>query len=139
MTVEIASILTADFHKNHQGRSYSLGHVLSTFDRYVEIGGRYFVSDNVVIVYEDRRGVCEFHCFSGGSGKDLTNAINTFLSAINVEYERAATYYDNPRINEISHYSVFPVSVQKIDAGEDKTYEMVFILGEPNGCGKSDQ
>lgn len=136
MTTDVASILTADFNKNHQGRSYSLDHVLTTFDKYTEIGGRYFVSENVVIVYENKVEVCEFHCFSGGNGRDLTEAINLFLSSISIEYKRAVTYYDNPRINEISQYSLFPVSIQKIDAGEDKTYEMVFILGEPNGCGK---
>jgi len=106
------------------------------FDKYLGIGGKSFMSNNVIIVYQDRDGVCEFHCFSGGSGKDLTEAINTFLSAMRVEYGRAVTYYDNPRINDISHYSLFPTVVRKIDDGEDRTYEMEFILGEPNGCGK---
>lgn len=138
MTTDVIAILTADFHKNHQDRVYSLDHVLSTFEKYVGIGGKAFFSKNVIIVYKDTDGECEFHCFSGGSGKDLTEAINTFLSAMQVEYARAVTYYDNPRINEISKYSIFPTLVRKIDEGEDRTYEMGFILGEPDGCGKSD-
>lgn len=136
MTTDVISILTSDFHKNHQGRVYSLDGVLSMFEKYTAIGGKYFIADNVIIVYQDNSGVCEFHCFSGGSGKDLTDAINTFLSTMRVEYGRAVTYYDNPRVNDISRYCIFPTTIRKIDDGEDRMYEMVFVLGEPDGCGK---
>jgi hypothetical protein len=124
----VKDILIADFNKNHQGRAYSQEYVLSAYDKYVSLGGLSYKSPNVIIIYQRLGDLCVFHCFSGGSGKDLTEAINSFLKSIAVEYDRAATYYDNPRINEIAHYSVFPATINKIDEGEDRTFEMEFNL-----------
>lgn len=124
----IRGVLSTDYDKNHHGRSYSKEYVFDIFDKYVGIGGKFNTYPNVVITWKDAAGVCEFHCFNGGSGAELTSAINEFLKSIAVEYSRAATYYDNPRINDLKHYSVYPATVTKIDGGEDRTYEMVFDL-----------
>ena len=121
-------IIAADFSKNHQGRSYDCTYVQDIFAKYAELGLLYFRTDSVMIVYEVKDGCVEFHCMNGGTGADLTSAINRFLEDMSQEFDVAATYYDNPRINELVKYSKYPATVRRIDGGEDRTFEMTFNL-----------
>lgn len=128
MTFDLRRIVEADFSKNHQGRSYDCAFAHHAFREYIDLELPAFSTDSVLIIYNDRCGVIEFHCVNGGTGEDLTTAINHFLTECSRDYERAVTYYDNPRINELVKYSKYPATIQKIDDGEDRTYEMSFDL-----------
>lgn len=124
----LIDVVSADFKKNHQGRSYDCAFVHENFEKYVNLGLLYFRTERVIIIYNIVDGQVEFHCMNGGNGADLTSAINEFLSKIALKYQRAVTYYDNPRINELVKYSKYPAEVVRIDRGEDKTFEMSFDL-----------
>lgn len=125
---DLRHIVEKDFRKNHQGRSYDCALALDAFQKYIDLGLLYFTTDSVLIIYNVKNGVVEFHCVNGGTGADLTDAINTFLTQKAEELARAVTYYDNPRINELVKFSKYPAEVKKIDEGEDRTYEMSFDL-----------
>jgi hypothetical protein len=128
--VDLTSIITADFSKNHANREYDERYVHDIVAKYREIGGTMFVSPNVVTFYEPKDPyTVEFHCMNGGSGKDLTEAVNAFLEFISTRYTYACTFYDNPRISELAKYVKFPVSVDYIDDGIDRAYKMSFNLG----------
>lgn len=125
---DLRHIVETDFRKNHQGRSYDCAFALNAFQKYIDMGLMYFTTETVMIVYNVKNGVVEFHCVNGGTGADLTEAINTFLTQKADELSRAVTYYDNPRINELVKFSKYPATIKKIDEGEDRTYEMSFDL-----------
>ena len=122
-------IITADYQNNHQGREYSLQHSLDSFEKYVQHGGKYFVSGNTIFLIEPKaNGVVEFHTINGGDGKDLSRGINHLLKEASQYFIKAITYYDNPRINDLLSHSQFKHTVKKINQGLDKTYELVFDL-----------
>lgn len=125
---DLRHIVETDFNKNHRGRSYDCAFAFGTFQKYIDLGLLYFTTDTVLIVYNVKNGVVEFHCVNGGSGSDLTHAINGLLEQLADSFEWAVTYYDNPRINELAKFSKYPVTVKKVDEGEDRTYEMSFDL-----------
>ena len=125
---DLRHIVETDFRKNHQGRSYDCALALDAFQKYIDLGLLYFTTDSVLIIYNVKNGVVEFHCVNGGTGADLTEAINEFLTQKADELARAVTYYDNPRINELVKFSKYPATVKKIDEGEDRTFEMSFDL-----------
>ena len=125
---DLSRIVYTDFNKNHQGRSYDCAFAHNAFRKYLDIGLPSFHTDDVLILFRDLGGVIEFHCVNGGTGEDLTTAINGFLTECSRDYEKAVTYYDNPRINDLAKYSKYPTEIKKIDEGEDRTYEMSFDL-----------
>jgi hypothetical protein len=126
--LDLRQIVFADFQKNHQGRNYDLDFAHNVFDEYIEKELPRFTTESVMIIYNDNAGVLEFHCINGGTGKDLSTAINQFLTNCSNDYDRAVTYYDNPRINDLIKFSKFPASVEKIDKGDDRTFQMSFDL-----------
>ena len=125
---DLRRIVDADFAKNHNGRSYDCAFAHNVFRKYIDTGLPSVNTESVLIIYNDRAGVIEFHCVNGGSGEDLTTAINDFLTQCSRDYDRAVTYYDNPRINELVRFSKYPATIAQIDGGEDRTYEMSFDL-----------
>lgn len=125
---DLRNIVTTDFKKNHQGRSYDCASALCAFQKYIDMGLLHFTTENILIVYNLNSDEIEFHCVNGGNGVDLTDAINQFLTQQSVSHARAVTYYDNPRINELVKFSKYPAEIRKIDDGEDRTYEMSFDL-----------
>jgi hypothetical protein len=128
-SAQMHQIIADDYQKNHAGRGYSAEEAQKAFDAYVELGGEYMNFDKVLITYEPREdGVLEFHCINSGNAKELISAVNQFLSAAKSVSTLAATYYDNPKINELAVGINFPTNVSKIDQGEDRTYEMTFDL-----------
>jgi len=44
------------------------------------------------------------------------------------KFDKAATYYDNPAINDLANMPIIKGTVKKIDGGLDRTYEMSFDL-----------
>lgn len=136
MTIE--EILHRDYVKNNVDHPVPWSQIVPSFSKYVAMGGNFFRTENVIIIYKDdpmmnlrkpNKSV-EFHCLNGGSGKDLTLAVNQFLKSASADYNRAVTYYDNPKISELSKYSEYPTSISKIDGGRDMTYMMEFDLGK---------
>lgn len=125
----IHRIVDIDFARHHQSREYDLKFAHSMVDRYIESGNKLYCSANVLIRYEPLTdGIAKFHCMNAGTGADVTNAVNDLMGSLVGEYDRAVTYYDNPRINEIVKFSKFPAHVNKVNGGIDKTYEMWFDL-----------
>jgi len=122
----LRDIATKNFQKNYQDRDFDLDYAIDYLEKY---RGMLFHKENVVIRYAPIDDTTiEFHCMNAGNGKDLTEAINELLQSLSAGYDRAVTYYDNPKINELVQYSHFPTCVEKIDAGVDRTYEMRFDL-----------
>ena len=126
MSSNLWDIATVNFQKNYQGRSFDVEYAYDFLEKYQ---GPLFSTDYVLIRYEQvDDSTVEFHCMNAGGGKDLTEAINELLQSLATRYTRAVTYYDNPKINDLVPYSYFPTSVEKIDDGIDRTYEMRFDL-----------
>jgi hypothetical protein len=122
-------IIEADYLKHYTGRGLTPEQLWGQFVRYAWNGGKWFETDKVVIMHKDLApGVAEFHCMNAGDGRDITVAVNTLLQQLSVDHFRAVTYYDNPRISEISKYSNFPAEVQRVDKGIDATFQMTFDL-----------
>ena len=126
---ELIEIFKADFENNHQNREYSYEEGLQMFIKYIADGHPYINLDKVIIATSTKDDVCTFHCINGGSGKDLTEAVNKFLGMVKAEkILRAVTYYDNVRINKIVHFVEFPFQITKINDGIDRTYQLTFYL-----------
>ena len=125
---DLKRIIEIDFKRHHLGRDYSLEYAIESYMKYVSMGLGVVVANNVAINYSAEGSTVEFHCMNAGTGEDLTKSINDFLKSISGKYDRAVTYYDNPRINDLVKYSYFPAQFSKIDKGEDKTYELSFDL-----------
>lgn len=129
MLVNMHKIIDIDYGRNHAQREYSLEYVHAIMNEYVKTGGDTFETDKVFIIHEDIGDEnCEFHCINGGSGKDLTKAVESLLKQLASIYVRAVTYYDNPRINDLAKYVSFPTTVLQLNGGLDRTYEMSFDL-----------
>jgi len=126
---DLLEIVRADFAKNHIGREYDLHVAEQGFTDYARLGLPFVVSGLVIIFVTPKTdGVVEFHCMNKGDGKDLSAAVIGFLKDAAAAYETAVTYYDNPRVSNLMKFSQVPVTVTKIDAGLDKTYEARFTL-----------
>ena len=126
---KILSIFEVDFRKNHAGRSYTDDYARKAIIAYLAGGGRYLLVEHCFYLFKDcGMGVCEFHSFNAGTGKDLTQGIETLMSTLRSEFTSAVTYYDNPRINELAKFVAVPATVDKINQGVDKTYRMTFDL-----------
>jgi hypothetical protein len=129
MNDRIYKIIEVDYQKNHGGRKYSAEDAKKTFDDYVKGGGKHMEFGNVLIMYEPREdGVLEFHCINAGGANELIDAVNKILKMAKGRFLTAATYYDNPKLNEFAGKMFFPSYAKKIDQGEDRTYEMTFDL-----------
>ena len=126
--LNLRQIIEVDFNRHHLGREYTLEQTIEAYEKYVELGLGVVVANNVALNYSAKDSTVEFHCMNAGSGADLTKSINDFLKSVSDKYDRAVTYYDNPRINDLVKYSYFPAKVTQIDAGLDKTYELSFDL-----------
>lgn len=128
MSADLRHIVVADLNRHYTGRDYSEEYAVNLVDQLQKMG-QVFEAPNVLIRFRklDDETV-EFHCMNAGSGADLTNAINSLLKSLPKQFTRAVTYYDNPRINELSKYSYFSTVVAKINGGTDRTYEMSFDL-----------
>jgi hypothetical protein len=128
MSSDLRHIVVADLHRNYQGREFTEKYAIDMVNDLM-ILGQIFEAPNVLIRFEkESDNTVVFHCMNAGSGKDLTDAINSLLKALPDQYTKGVTYYDNPRINELIKYSYFPATVDKIDAGIDRTYRMNFDL-----------
>lgn len=122
-------IIDVDYERNQAGGEHSKEYIHAIMDQYVLHKGKYFETDSVFIIYKNLdENTVEIHCVNGGSGADLTEAINTLLKQLATNYKKVVTYYDNPRVNDLVKYSYFPAKVEKIDDGLDRTYEMSFEL-----------
>jgi hypothetical protein len=125
----IFEILSADHAKHYASRGISLESVLKDFEFYAASGRPFFAKGSVIIIFKEAgEGVIEFHCFNGGTGKDLTDTVQEFLQGMSAMFDVAVTFYDNPRISEMMKYVTFETNVEKIDDGEDRTYMAQFFL-----------
>ena len=125
--MDIDQIIIKDYQQNNPNPSESLDDVLRAFVAYANAGGLYFVTDRVLIVYAfTAQRVCVFHCCNGGNGTDLTNAVNAFLDSVQGQCDHAATFYDNPAINDLVKYTKYPGIVQLANGGRDHTYALTF-------------
>ena len=127
--LNLEQIIRSDFERHHQGREYTIDQAVKAYQKYVALGLPVIVANNVALNYKDLGDrVVEFHCMNAGTGIDLTKSINDFLKSVSDVYDRAVTYYDNPRINDLVRYSYFPAKVTRVDGGLDRTYELSFDL-----------
>jgi hypothetical protein len=124
-------ILTLDYERNHQGREYSLAQIIERVDWYLLTGGRLFCAKNVMFMVKrapDDVDTLEFHSTNGGSAQDLTAGINAMLGHFSPHFDRAVTYYDNPRVSDLAKHCTYKTEVARIDQGQDKTFSMTFNL-----------
>ena len=127
--MEPHDIIARDFAKNHQGREYDEAHAHRVFDQYAAGGGKFLHLGNVLIFVTPLSLNCvEFHCMNGGTGAELTEAVNTALGQLSSHFDFAFTYYDNPRINAMMKFRKYPVEVSCINDGIDRTFEARFSL-----------
>lgn len=129
MSGDLRHIVVTDFNRHYHDTDYIQEYALKLVGDLID-ANQIFESENVLIRFSRQDDkTLEFHCMNAGSGKDLTNAINSLLKSVADQFERAVTYYDNPRISELAKYSYFPTTVRKIDEGVYRTYGMYFDLG----------
>lgn len=126
---EMQRILAADHAANHAGRSYDCAFSSRAVRLWRESGGMIYCAARVMfIIQEQSRDVAEFHSVNGGSAKDLSAGVNALLAALAPHYQYAATYYDNPRVNDLLKHADYPFQLTRLDAGEDRTFEAKFRL-----------
>jgi hypothetical protein len=126
---KMMDILERDYAKNHQGREYDLNTVKQAFLKYLQGGHKYLVEgDTIFVAKEQSPGVAEFHAFHGGDAAELIRNTNQMLYDLPPQFQFAVTYYDDPRLNQYASYSKYPATVQQINGGVDRTYEMRFDL-----------
>lgn len=129
LTTEQIDILSRDHAKNHAHRAYSVENQVEQLETAMK--GPVFLKqvDNCMFIHQvDDEYSIEFHSINGGGGKDLTSALNKFLDEMSEVYSFANTYFDNPKILELSKYCKFPSSFSRISRGIDKEYQMTFDL-----------
>lgn len=127
--LEKYNIIKNDYEKNHNDREYSFDRVLQIFENIERVGWLAFKHGPVLITYKPyNMDTIEFHCHNGGTGKDLTAAVNAFNQDMSDTYFFSVTFYDNPAINNLLKYTLYPSEYKKIDQGIDKTYEATFRL-----------
>lgn len=127
--VEMQRILEIDHKANHAGRSYDVSYSCRVLRLWRESGGMIFCAPNVMfIIQEQSHDTVEFHSVNGGTAKNLTAGVNALLSLLAVYYPYAATYYDNPRVNDLLKHADYPSQLTRLDAGEDRTFEAKFRL-----------
>jgi hypothetical protein len=126
---EFNRILEVDFAANHQGREYDFDFTQKAMRLWRESGGMIFCAPKVMFVVQEKSpDSAEFHSVNGGSGRDLSVAVNMLLAALTPFYTFAFTYYDNPKVNELLRWANCPTSFQRIDGGVDLTFEATFYL-----------
>jgi hypothetical protein len=127
--LEKYDIIKRDYEKNHNGREYDFNRMLHIFENIEHVGWLMFKHGPVLITYKPYTvDTVEFHCHNGGTGKDLTAAVNAFNKDMSDTYFFSVTFYDNPAINELLNYSNFACEFKKINKGIDETYEATFRL-----------
>ena len=125
-------IIRQDFRKNH-ARLHGVvapEQVVHMQRAYEAMGGKSFHADRTLINYSLLHdGSVEFHCSNAGSGEELAAAVNAFLLKMGREGVTVCkTQYDNPAVTQLMRHSRYPVSVQQINGGPDKTFEATFTL-----------
>lgn len=126
---EISRIISADYKLNHVGREYNCTKVKKLIKAWIKAGGFTFCATNVMFTGQRFRIDCfEFHSINGGSATDLSAGVNTLLNFLSGQYEKAVTYFDNPRVISLLKHADYPVVLEKIDEGQDRTYSATFIL-----------
>ena len=127
--MDYKEIIQRDVLRNYPDRKIDASSAIENFEKYREMGGAYFSTEKTIIVLKCiGDSTVEFHAMNGGNGLDLTQAVNSMLEKLSVNYEKVVTYYDNPRISELSKYGLYAITVKKIDEGMDRTYEMTIDL-----------
>ena len=125
----VSDVLRADHARNYAGRAVSVDEYIRDFVKYVEDGKPLFTKGEVFIMFSDiGGGAVEFHCINGGSGRDLTGAVQEFLDGMSAMFSRAITFYDNQRITDLMKYITYKTNVERIDGGEDRTFMAIFTL-----------
>jgi hypothetical protein len=126
---KIMGIIERDYAKNHQGREYDLDTVKQAFFKYIHGNHKYIVEgDTLFVAKEQSPGVVEFHAFNGGDASELIRNTNKMLHELPKQFHTAVTYYDDPRLNQYANYSKYPATVQQVNGGVDRTYEMRFDI-----------
>ena len=126
---EISRIIDADYALNHSCREYSCEYVHNVIARWLKEGRFTFCAPNVMFTGEATRiGSFEFHSINGGSAQDLSAGVNILLKELAKLCDEAVTYFDNPRVISLLKHAAYPVVVEKIDDGQDRTYSATFIL-----------
>lgn len=129
-----SEIIQRDINKNYPDRDISASSAILDFEKYKLNGGAYFSTATTIIILKYvGDSTIEFHTMNGGTGKDLTEAVNLMARKLSAKYDKVVTYYDNSRISELVKYSEFPASVKQIDDGLDRTYELTIELRSKNG------
>jgi len=137
--MKASDIIRADWEKHYSDRGIPVEELLEGFQKYCQEGKAYFTTDKVLTLLKYvGHDTVEFHCMNGGDGRDLTQAVNLLCNKLSDRYERAVTYFDNPRISEFVKYSDFRAKVEEINHGPDMKYELTIFIGENHGRNKPD-
>lgn len=115
--------------KNYPGKNYDPLVVAKNFLVNLASGSKHFQYGSVIVSYEDKgNGLVEFHCINAGGADDLVGAARSSLLELAKSYEKAVTFYDNPKINSIAINTGVPVFISRIDDGEYRTFMAEFNL-----------
>jgi len=132
--MRLKEIIFADWKKHYADREISAEFLWESFVKYCNRGEVFFTTEKVVTILKYvGNNTIEFHCMNGGNGKDLTEAVNLLTNKLSDKYDKAVTYFDNPRISEFVKYSDFPAEVKEVNLGTDMKYELTIYLGAGNG------
>ena len=128
---KLFDIIDADHAKHHAAREYSADDARNTFLQYVAQGRiYYYVGKTIFLVdaHTDKPDTMEFHSINAGGLKDLVQGVDEMLDQAKKRFNDAVTYYDEESLNGLGKFFKYPMTVEKVDEGEDRTYSATFHL-----------
>ena len=128
--MSLREILRKDLAKNYQGSGLDLADAAFSFQARIDDGETPYRSGNTLFMTKEieDEGV-EWHTINPEHSAQLVkNATGYFLMLREKGYLYAMTYYDNPKINDLITQTIFPVEIQKVNEGQDRTYRSVVRL-----------
>ena len=129
---ELLRIITSDFERNHSGRGYDLARAIGNYQAWEKAapGNFTFHAPGTAFVCRwESPDTVEFHSINGGTGRDLTEGVTELcLHLLRLDAQKAVTYYDTQRVNQILKFSKFPFYWEQVDDGIDRTFKATFTL-----------
>jgi hypothetical protein len=128
---ELYDIIEVDYAKHHADREYTLDDAKNTFLQYIAQGRIYYYVGKTIFLVDaqaDKPDTMEFHSINAGGLKDLVDGIESMLDQAKRRFSNAVTYYDDPALNGLGKFFKYPITFEKVDAGEDRTYSATFHL-----------
>jgi hypothetical protein len=126
----LREIVEKDLEKNYKGRGFSLADAAASFKARVDEGEKPYRAGNTIFMTKELGdGGVEWHTINPEPSDQLIRNVTAyFLRLREGKYKYATTYYDNPKINDLIKKTIFPVKIERVNDGEDRTYRSVVRL-----------